>query len=183
MRQTAVVMVLALAGAAGCASSRKHELAVQDLKTQVDVLESRVSAIDERQQTIEQKALSQREDVAYLKGKTAATPTNVSITTVAPQAARGALPTARRSGSKNRGYLYKQPQVSISTRQIQRALKRAGYYTGHIDGAIGPRTKKAVRAFQKASGLKPDGIVGQQTWAKLQEYLPSSGGSRQVSSK
>ena len=182
MRQTAVVMVLALAGAAGCASSRKHEMAVQDLKAQVGVLESRVSSIDERQQAIEQKALSQREDVAYLKGKTSASPTNVSVTTMAPGGSEPVMSAGRRSG-KNRGVLYHQPKVSMSTRDIQRALKRAGYYTGHIDGAIGPRTKKAVRAFQKASGLKPDGIIGQQTWAKLQEYLPSSVGGRQVSSK
>lgn len=169
---------LALAGAAGCASSRRHELAVQDLKAQVGVLESRVSAMDERQQAIEQKTQSQREDVAYLKGKTAATPTNVSVTTVAPAGGERAPASTRRSGSKNRGYLYKQPQVSISTRDIQRALKRAGYYTGRVDGAIGPRTKRAVRAFQKANGLKPDGIVGQQTWAKLQEYLAPAGGSK-----
>ena len=162
--------IAALAVAAGCASSRRHEMAVQDLKSQVGVLESRVSAMDERQQAIEQKTLSQREDVAYLKGKTSASPTNVSVTTMAPAGTEPALSAGRHSG-KNRGVLYHRPTVSMSTRDIQRALKRAGYYTGHIDGAIGPRTKKAVRAFQKANGIKPDGIVGQQTWAKLQEYL------------
>ena len=164
--------IAALAVAAGCASSRRHEMAVQDLKAQVGVLESRVSAIDERQQTIEQKTSSQREDVAYLKGKTAASPTNVSVTTMAPSG-MGETPSTGRRGGKNRGVLYHQPKVSMSTRDIQRALKRAGYYTGHVDGAIGPRTKKAVRAFQKANGLKPDGIIGQQTWAKLQEHLPA----------
>ncbi len=154
--------------ASGCASSRRHEMVVQDLKAQVGVLESRVASIDERQQTIEHTALSQREDVAYLKGKTDASPTNVSITTMSPDEARTA---AGRRG-RNRGYLYHRPKVSISTKDIRRALKRAGYYHGRLDGAIGPRTKKAIRAFQKANGLKADGIVGQQTWAKLQEYLP-----------
>ena len=35
------------------------------------------------------------------------------------------------------------------------------------DGIFGTETEKAVRAFQKAAGLKVDGIVGQQTWCLL----------------
>ncbi|MDP3143645.1 MAG: peptidoglycan-binding domain-containing protein [Candidatus Omnitrophota bacterium] len=54
---------------------------------------------------------------------------------------------------------------------IQTALKNAGYYTGAIDGKIGPKSKKAIEAFQKDNGLKADGKVGSKTWAKLQAYL------------
>lgn len=35
------------------------------------------------------------------------------------------------------------------------------------DGIFGQKTKDAVKAFQKAKGLKVDGIVGNQTWALL----------------
>ncbi|MGY6411849.1 MAG: N-acetylmuramidase domain-containing protein [Alkalilacustris sp.] len=35
------------------------------------------------------------------------------------------------------------------------------------DGAFGPETLSAVRAFQTAQGLSVDGIVGAQTWAAL----------------
>lgn len=35
------------------------------------------------------------------------------------------------------------------------------------DGIFGDITLEAVIAFQKANGLKPDGIVGEKTWAKL----------------
>jgi peptidoglycan hydrolase-like protein with peptidoglycan-binding domain len=35
------------------------------------------------------------------------------------------------------------------------------------DGKFGPGTRKAVEAFQKAHGLKKDGIVGPNTWAAL----------------
>ena len=36
------------------------------------------------------------------------------------------------------------------------------------DGYFGPKTLEAVLAFQKASGLNPDGIVGLHTWEKVQ---------------
>lgn len=58
-----------------------------------------------------------------------------------------------------------------ATRQIQIALKNAGYYTGIIDGKKGPQTKKAIEDFQKANGLEADGKVGPKTWAVLNKYL------------
>ena len=51
------------------------------------------------------------------------------------------------------------------------ALANAGYYDGKIDGKIGSVSTKAIKEFQKDNGLKVDGIVGGQTWAKLSEYL------------
>lgn len=55
--------------------------------------------------------------------------------------------------------------------EIQTALKNAGYYSEAIDGKIGPKTKKAIEEFQKASGLKADGKVGLKTWGALSKYL------------
>ena len=52
---------------------------------------------------------------------------------------------------------------------LQRALKRAGYDAGTIDGIFGPEA--AVRAFQRANGLTVDGIVGPRTWAALAPYM------------
>lgn len=37
----------------------------------------------------------------------------------------------------------------------------------HVDGIFGPITEEAVKAFQSDRSLKPDGIVGSQTWAAL----------------
>ena len=34
-------------------------------------------------------------------------------------------------------------------------------------GKFGPKTEAAVKAWQKANGLKDDGIVGDATWSKL----------------
>ncbi|HPN57272.1 MAG TPA: peptidoglycan-binding protein [Candidatus Omnitrophota bacterium] len=55
--------------------------------------------------------------------------------------------------------------------QIQTALKKAGFYKGEVDGRLGPQTRKAIRAFQKENGLKPDSVVGLKTWEDLKEYL------------
>ena len=42
-------------------------------------------------------------------------------------------------------------------------------------GTFGPKTEAAVKAWQKANGLKDDGIVGDTTWAKLfGEQLPKT---------
>lgn len=56
-------------------------------------------------------------------------------------------------------------------KKVQLALTQAGFDPGPIDGELGPRTDQALRAFQKAQGLEPDGIVGVKTWTALSEYL------------
>lgn len=62
-------------------------------------------------------------------------------------------------------------QEAERSKDIQIALKNAGFYTGSIDGKVGPKTKKAIEEFQKAKGLKVDGKVGPKTWAELEKYL------------
>ena len=52
-------------------------------------------------------------------------------------------------------------------RKLQTALKNAKYYTGKIDGQYGASTYDAVRAFQKANGIKVDGVAGLATLDRL----------------
>lgn len=50
---------------------------------------------------------------------------------------------------------------------VQSRLAALGYYTGSIDGVYGSGTIVAVKKFQLRNGLKNDGLVGAQTYAKL----------------
>jgi peptidoglycan hydrolase-like protein with peptidoglycan-binding domain len=52
-------------------------------------------------------------------------------------------------------------------RALQILLNGRGYSPGKPDGDFGPKTKKAVTAYQKAKGLSADGVVGAQTWTAL----------------
>jgi len=58
-----------------------------------------------------------------------------------------------------------------SSKDIQTALKNAGYYSGSVDGKLGPKSKTAIKEFQAANGLTADGKVGAKTWQKLSTYL------------
>lgn len=60
--------------------------------------------------------------------------------------------------------------VSPTTKQVQSALKKAGYYTGNIDGVAGDNTKEAITKFQKENNLAADGVIGKNTWAVLSQY-------------
>lgn len=51
----------------------------------------------------------------------------------------------------------------MTMRTVQLRLLEFGYDPGKIDGEDGPRTQAAVKAFQTAHGLVPDGIVGPLT--------------------
>ena len=50
---------------------------------------------------------------------------------------------------------------------LQLLLRHRGFYKSEPDDVFGPKTQAAVKAFQKQSGLKADGVVGPQTWEKL----------------
>ncbi|MGQ0611049.1 MAG: NlpC/P60 family protein [Paracoccaceae bacterium] len=51
--------------------------------------------------------------------------------------------------------------------EVQQALLRAGFDPGPLDGVAGPRTRKAIRAFQRRMKLRADGIAGPRTQAAL----------------
>ncbi|MBN3909507.1 MAG: peptidoglycan-binding protein [Nostoc sp. NMS1] len=55
--------------------------------------------------------------------------------------------------------------------RLQTQLKQLGYYNGVVDGQYNASTEIAVTKFQKAKGLKVDGIAGLATRRSLQAAL------------
>jgi peptidoglycan hydrolase-like protein with peptidoglycan-binding domain len=53
-----------------------------------------------------------------------------------------------------------------AVKALQKALNKNGSSLS-VDGKFGPSTLKAVKSFQKSSGLTADGVVGSATWAAL----------------
>lgn len=51
--------------------------------------------------------------------------------------------------------------------EAQTLLKKLGYDPGAIDGYFGPKSAAATMAFQRASSIVVDGIVGPTTWTML----------------
>lgn len=54
---------------------------------------------------------------------------------------------------------------------VQQKLSDWGYYNGPIDGYYGGSTYEAVRLFQQKNGLRVDGLVGENTWQALGEWV------------
>jgi murein L,D-transpeptidase YcbB/YkuD len=111
----------------------------------IETLDERVSTVEKRQDEIEDR-LATDEGTGY---QTNIEPKAGPAKTVAPASSR----------------------VSMSSKEIQTALKNAGYYYGAIDGKIGRMSRQAVKEFQEDHGLKVDGIVGPKTMEKLLPYL------------
>ena len=51
--------------------------------------------------------------------------------------------------------------------QVQRRLASAGYYPGPIDGVIGSRTRRAIRAYERSHGLPVDGTIHRRLLATM----------------
>ena len=64
----------------------------------------------------------------------------------------------------------KNGEIGPLVEMLQLALQRAEYNT-EINSNFGEELENTVKEFQQANGLTADGIVGQNTWAKLESYL------------
>ena len=85
-------------------------------------------------------------------GPTSVPTATKSIATASPAPATSTL----RKGSKGG-----------EVKSLQQKLKELGYYSGSVDSDYGTGTVTAVKAFQKANGLKADGVAGKATLDKL----------------
>jgi putative peptidoglycan binding protein len=51
--------------------------------------------------------------------------------------------------------------------EVQGRLTNAGFYRGSIDGVMGPQTRRAIRAYERARGLRVDGIIDERLLATM----------------
>lgn len=95
----------------------------------------------------------------FRRGVAAILGESVPLLPVVPNVDDEGRPTLRR-GLRN-------PATEADVRQVQRAVGAAP-----VDGAFGPKTEAAVRAWQRSHRLVPDGIVGPETWARMAQVKP-----------
>jgi peptidoglycan hydrolase-like protein with peptidoglycan-binding domain len=82
-----------------------------------------------------------------------------------------ALDTRRGSGLRP---ILKRGVCEAAVVVLQKVLATHGFDPGSKDGLFGPKTERAVLAFQRAKGLEADGVVGPKTWNALGMTAPRS---------
>ncbi len=131
-------------GVAGCVGNDKYNKDMNMLRSQMQLVQSDVENLRTGQQKIEDDVT----EVAKLKAGSAGAGISVS------------------------GDVYRTPSgFTLPSRDIQKALKNAGYYNGPIDGKVGSATRAAIKQFQEDQGLSADGVCGRRTWSKLSGFL------------
>ena len=143
----AVVAMVTVFLVSGCSTvPKKFKEEVSGIKSKVDTLDSRVGAVESKQVESERMVSEQNQTIEQLKAEKERTVTTNISTRSEPVRTRGRM------------------------KEVQIALQNAGFYKGKIDGVKGKSTKKAIKEFQKANGLKADGKVGSKTWELLSKY-------------
>ena len=144
-RLTLLGMLGVLVAFTGCANKKKK---------QINALEAQVGEITNELVRLDQSIQETRASVQNLENTQG-----------------GAGYGAAASGGTAATGIYRTPSgFELPSAEIQQALKGAGYYTGSIDGKIGPSTREAAKSFQRDNGLDADGVIGRRTWAKLKAY-------------
>ena len=93
-------------------------------------------------------------------------------TCVASGAPQGALPAKMADAAPlDLGSGFGASREARRVKTLQRSLRRLGWAPGPVDGLFGQRTESAVRRFQTARGLAPDGVAGAATWRVLGRAL------------
>lgn len=145
MRKVFFLLLGAVLFVSGCNSRSASQLA--ELKTSVELLDANLSASTTRLDTLEAGISSIEQRLKNLE-----------------EFCNREMSAKKTSGSGD-------PTGALSSVEIQTALRNAGFYSGNVDGKIGPNTEKAIKDFQKANNLEADGVIGAKTRSLLMKYL------------
>lgn len=149
-----MLLMIIVVSVSGCATFRRDNSVTTQLQMRVGELEREIQSKDQRIADLEYKVKDLMYDVKKMEGrKTARTPIISSDASMPPKVKGETI------------------RLDVDHKDVQQALKNAGYYEGAIDGKVGSGTKAAILQFQKDNGLKSDGLLGQETWAVLRGYL------------
>jgi murein L,D-transpeptidase YcbB/YkuD len=141
----AFILIIAVSGCSTVPKKFKEE--VSGIKSRVETLESRVEGVESKQSETERQTSEQMQAIDELK-------------TRSERIARSNISVKSKVS----------PKIKSGIREIQTCLKNSGFYDGKIDGVRGRGTRKAIKEFQRANGLKADGRVGPKTWELLNKY-------------
>lgn len=150
------MLIIAVMFAAGCASTRQPS-AVNQLQIKVAQLERKLEEKD-------QEISDLRDSVDQMNNSSPSDDMVIPASSIDDESSKS-NPSSL-SADDDRII-----RVAASAKDVQRALKSAGYYDGPIDGKVGQKTKQAIAKFQTANNLKSDGIIGKQTWNELKAHL------------
>jgi peptidoglycan hydrolase-like protein with peptidoglycan-binding domain len=137
LRRFSVFAVIAAVFVSGCATTRAKKAEPADAATQIETLQQELEAKDRQIQDLQYQLESYQQ----------------------------ALPASGGASGARGSEMIRVPGVSV--KDVQRALVRAGFDPGPVDGRLGRKTKAAIKAFQRRNNLKADGIVGEKTWSRL----------------
>ncbi len=170
-----LVGAVALVGSAGCETPAAR-------KARLEKEEKANRRLDE----IQSQLMSMNEQLVDLKTKQQEAPPVKEVIPVDRVPSGGKVlddwatsypqsPVEQRSGRSRGGSVNAKNviRVGVPVQAVQQALANAGFSPGKVDGKVGERTVAAIRAFQRSQGLKVDGVVGGQTWAKLKMFISS----------
>lgn len=160
-----LILFAVVALLSGCVSQGRHESELRGLRGHVVNLTTQVTRLDNALSSAEQTIADKQAENMKLVSEVQDLQRELETNRAERKNALAQIEPASQGVYRTRGGL------ELSAFDIQKALTNAGYYSGSIDGKIGPDSREAIRRFQTDEGLTADGVCGKVTWDKLRAHM------------
>ncbi len=148
-----IFLFLLIFSIAGCATDQNK---ISDLETKIKTLENKIYSIQTE---------GDSQKIENLEARIAKLEKNYNVANKTEKIKQPDMTTDPSEPKINPA------NESSSIEDIQKCLKKAGFYDGEVDGKFGSKTKEAIELFQAANSLKVDGKVGPMTWEQLKKFM------------